>query len=80
MFLILGNQGGMRMRRIVTCSLPGSQIFFHIIGERNNFPKKKLLNIKCVFSFTLQILSEMFLFLKKMSEILSYMYKRPHIK
>jgi hypothetical protein len=49
----------MRMRRIVNCGMPGSTAFFHI--KQHDFRKKKLLDIKCVIWFSLQLLSEKFL-------------------
>jgi hypothetical protein len=64
----------MRMSHIVICGLPGIySIFPHYLINGTIFAtKKKLLNIKCVFWFSLQLLSETFLILKKkLSEVLS---------
>ena len=41
---------------------------------------KNLLNIKCVFWFSLQILSEIFLIPRKLNEIWSWMYNDLHVK
>jgi hypothetical protein len=46
----------------------------------HDFRKKKLLNIKGVTLFSIKVLSETFLIIKKFSEILSYICKRLHIK
>jgi len=42
------------------CGLSGLTVFFHIIVQMAQFSDKKLLNTKCVFWFSLQILSETF--------------------
>ena len=57
----------MIMHHIVICELPGSTIFFQIISQTARFKKKlyTLLNIKCVFWFSLQLLSETFLVLRR---------------
>ena len=49
---------------IVICGLSGSTIFFHILINGRIFGRK-LLNIKCVFWFSLQLLSETFLILRR---------------
>jgi hypothetical protein len=55
----------MRMRHIVIGSLPGSTKFLRISHERHDFREKKLLNKKCVFWYSLQLLAEMFLIPRK---------------
>jgi hypothetical protein len=56
----------MRPSYIDFCSLSGSTIFFHIISQMTRFSReKKLLNIKCVFSFSVQLFSETFLILRR---------------
>ena len=42
---------------------PTLQYFSTLSHKRQNFRKKKLLNIKCVFLFSVQFLSETFLIL-----------------
>ena len=39
----------LRVRRIVTCGLPGSGMFFHTSQKRHGFIRETLLNLKCVF-------------------------------
>jgi hypothetical protein len=66
MFAALGVQHAMRMRHIVIRSLPGCTIFFSTLSHKlHDIWKKKLLNIKSVFWFSLQILSETFLILRR---------------
>ena len=56
----------MRMRHVFISGLAGSTIFFHIISLKARFPgKKKLLNTKCTFWFSLQLLSETFLIIRR---------------
>ena len=58
-------QPAMRMRHIAICSLPRSTTFPRIISQTARFSKKKqLLNTKCVFWFSVQLLSETFLILR----------------
>ena len=65
-FVALGIQHATRMRHIVTCGLIHSAIFFHMISETVRVSKKKkLLNTKCVFPVSLQLLSEIFFTLKR---------------
>jgi len=55
----------MRMRHIVICGLPRSAIFFsRYLIKGTILEKKKLLNTNCVFSFSLQLLSQTFLILR----------------
>jgi len=49
----------------VICSLPYSTIFSILSHKGTIFEKKSLLNIKCVFRFSLQYLSETFLVLRR---------------
>ena len=73
-FVPLAIQHAIFMHHIVICGLPHSTIFFHIISQTERFKKKKkLLNTKCVFWFSLQLLSETFIILSR-SE--GYMIKK----
>jgi hypothetical protein len=53
-----------RMRHIVICGLSGSTVYFHIISQTARF-RGGLLNMKCEFWISLQILSESFLILRR---------------
>jgi hypothetical protein len=53
----------MRMRHVV-CGLPCSTKCFHVFHKRHDF-RKELLNLKCVFWFSLQHLSEKCLILRR---------------
>jgi hypothetical protein len=58
-FVALGIQHAMHMGHIVNCALLHSKIFFHIISYTARFKKNNnLLNVKGVFQFSLQLLSE----------------------
>ena len=53
------------MRHIVTCGLPRCTMFFPHFLINGGIMGKKLLNTKCVFRFSLQLLSETFLLLRR---------------
>ena len=57
-------QHAMIMRHTVIRGLPGSPYFSTLSHKRHDFPKA-LLNIKCVFLFSLQRLSETFLIIRR---------------
>jgi hypothetical protein len=59
-----GIQHAMRMRHIVICCLSRSTIFFQFM-KRTIFERKKVLNTKWLFWFTLQLSSETFLILRR---------------
>jgi len=63
---------------IVIYGLSRSTTFFEVISSTAQFLRKKWLNIKYVFRFHLQLLSETFFILKE-SEILSHMYTGIHM-
>jgi hypothetical protein len=52
----------------VTQGLSGSTIFFNIITQAAQFSEKKLLKLKCVFCFSLQLLSKTFLTLTRIQQ------------
>jgi hypothetical protein len=54
-FAALGLHHAMRVHCIVICGLPGSTIFVQIINS--TIKKKKLLDIKCVFWFSIEYFS-----------------------
>jgi hypothetical protein len=55
----------MRMRHVIICGLSCSTIFFPHYLTNGTISERKLLNTKCVFSFSLQSLSETFLILRR---------------
>jgi hypothetical protein len=57
-FAAFGIQHAMRMRHIDICGPSGSTVFFHTSKNGTVFVKEKLLNVKRVFGFHLQLLSE----------------------
>jgi hypothetical protein len=58
-------QHAMRVRYIVVCGLSGCTVFFpHYLIIDTIFEEKNLLDTKCVFWFSLQLLSETFLSLR----------------
>jgi hypothetical protein len=62
-FLALGIQHAKRMRHIFICCYPAIYIIPHYLINGTIFEKRKLLNPKCVFRFSLQLLSKTFLIL-----------------
>jgi hypothetical protein len=68
-FVALVIRHAKRMRHIFICGLSGCNNFFHIISQMVRFfwggVEGNLLNIKCVFWFSVQCLSETFLILRR---------------
>ena len=64
-FVALVIQRAMRMRHIAICGLPRSTVFSPRYLINGRIFGKKLLNTKCVFWFSLEILSEIFLILRR---------------
>ena len=65
-YVVLVMQHAMRMRHIVICGLTSCIIFFpQYLISGVIFEKEKVLNTKCVFLFSLQILSETLLVLRR---------------
>jgi len=58
-------QHAMRMRHSVICGLPLLLYFSTLCHKRYDFCKNKLLNTRCVLWFSLQILPETFLILRR---------------
>ena len=58
MFVATYIQDLMSTCHIDICDLSGSTIFFHIITQTALFSKTKVMNIKCVYWFCLQLFSE----------------------
>jgi hypothetical protein len=63
-FVALGIQHTMRMRRVFICACTVVQISFTLSHKRLDF-RKKFLDIKFVFWFSLQLLFETFLVLRR---------------
>ena len=75
MFVALVIQHAMRMSHIVVCGLYGCTVLFH-----DTILEKKLFDRKCVFWFPLQLLSEIFLILRKVGRDMVKMYIGLHVK
>jgi hypothetical protein len=65
----LGIQQAMRMRRIVTCALSGSAIFFRISHKQHDFRKKKVIEPKMCFDFLYNFCLKLFSFQEELSEM-----------
>ena len=64
-FVNLVIQHAVHMCHIFSCGLPGSTIFFTLSHKRHDFRKKKKYWTQNVFWFSLQLLSETFLILRR---------------
>jgi len=76
-FVALVIQHAMRMRHVILSSVA---IFFHIISFNSTIFRKNLMNTKCMFCFSLQLLSETFLILRISERNIIYMYIGLHVK
>jgi len=72
-------QHAMRKHHIVIFDLPHSTIFFTFSHKWHVF-RKTLLNAKCVLSFSLQILSQTFLILRRNGRDMIKNYIGLHVK
>jgi hypothetical protein len=59
-FVVLYIQHAMRMRHVVICGLLRFTNFFSTLSHKRHDYRKIVLNIKCVFRFSLQLVAEMF--------------------
>ena len=62
------------MCHIIICGLSGSTIFFHIISYKARFLNKKILSIKRVFWFSLQLSSATFFVLRTEWDMIKNVY------
>jgi len=71
-FVTLGIQHATRVRHIFIYCLSASKIFLHVFSQTVRFSGKKLLNLKCVFRFSLLLLSEIFLISRRIQRARYY--------
>jgi hypothetical protein len=70
----------MRMRHVVICGLPGPSVLTHYLTNGTIFENTSL-NIKCVFWFSLQLLSETYLILRRTErDMITHVYCSISIK
>jgi hypothetical protein len=78
--LTLDIQHAIQMRYIAICCLPGTTVFFPDYLTNGTMCDKKFLNTKCVFSFSLQPLSETFPVLRRTERDVIKMCCGLHVK
>jgi hypothetical protein len=61
-FLALGIQHAMRMRRVVICGQPGTTVFFHIILINSTIFEEKVMEYNVCFDFLCKFCLKYFLF------------------
>jgi len=71
-FVALSIQNTMHMSHIVICGLHPSSTLSH---KRHDFREKKLLNIKCVFWFFLQLILEKLFILRTQWDMIRYAHR-----
>jgi hypothetical protein len=76
----LGIQYATRMRRIVICVLHRSRVYFHNISQTAGFSKKKVTEHKMCFGFSLQLLSETILILRRIQRDMIKIYIVLHVR
>jgi hypothetical protein len=75
-FVALDIQHAMRMRHIVSCGLPLSTVFYHIVSYTVLFSGKKFIeHVMCVLIFS-TTLSEIFLMLRRTErDMIKHVYR-----
>ena len=74
-FVALGIQHAMRMRRVTLSSVAcRALLYFSTVSQKRHDFRRKLLSINCVFSFSLQISFETFLILRRIERDMIKMF------